>query len=254
MKKIYLSIVAAMAISAATAQQTTLVNYNEPGSGYDAVTALSMDTYPAEVATEAADAAPELRYYSGDGRRSTLFGGLEVGVISATYKNDTGTRSSSAATWKIEMGWRRLMPTRYADRYNFFALSLAYSDFTIKESYKVDDMKMKAGNYFAVIQIPVSYSSINNKNSVGFYWQIGTNLNYNYQIKSEKATLIHSFSRMWVEPNLSMGMSIRYEKRGFDMCALIGPYVGYSVNNLAKNTGESARFLNIGIKYTSIIF
>jgi hypothetical protein len=254
MKKIYLSIVAGMAISAATAQQTSLANNTAPGGGYDAAPALSMDTYPTEAAAEAADAAPALRYYSGDGRRSTLFGGLEAGVISATYKNDTGTRSSSAATWKVELGWRRLMPTRYADRYNFFALSVAYSDFTIKESYRADDMNLKAGNYFAVIQIPVSYSSINNKNSVGFYWQIGTNLNYNYQIKSEKATLIHSFSRVWVEPNLSLGMSIRYEKRGLDMCALIGPYVGYSVTNIAKNDGESTRFLNIGIKYTSIIF
>ncbi len=254
MKKIYVSIVAGMAISAATAQQTSLANNTAPGGGYDAAPALSMDTYPTDAAAEAADAAPALHYYSGDGRRGTVFANVEAGVITATYMNDTATRTGSGGVWKAEIGWRRTLPARNENKYNFFGLSLAYSDCGISEYITINGNKVEQKNIFTTIHLPVSYSSVGNQDKAGFFWQVGTNINYNVRLKSQTGTLIHSFSRLWIEPNVSLGISFRYVRNDLEMRGLLGPYVGYSITNLAKNDGESTRFLNIGIKYTSMIF
>lgn len=254
MKRIYLSIVAGMAISAATAQQTSLVHYTAPAGNDDATPVLNMDTYPAVANEPAAYATATPRYYSGDGRRGTVFANIEAGVITATYMNDTATRTGSGGVWKAEIGWRRTLPARNENKYNFFGLSLAYSDCGISEYITINGNKVEQKNIFTTIHLPVSYSSVGNQDKAGFFWQVGTNINYNVRLKSQTGTLIHSFSRLWIEPNVSLGISFRYVRNDLEMRGLLGPYVGYSITNLAKNDGESTRFLNIGIKYTSIVF
>lgn len=251
MKLRYLPIVPLLVLNTAYAQQSGLT-----------ATPVSYDdnSIPAEYTLPATAPTNELRAgavtlnmpYSGPARVNPLYGGIQVGHGIVTAKTDTIDFSGGGTPFRFDIGVRFRFGQAYDDNRGYFlTLALAIGGMNAKGKYDQAGTERNTESKFTVLSLPFSYYYVNNLSRVGYYVQAGMNLNYNVSAKPDRYAPIGEFTKIWIEPNASFGFSFDYKYRGEMAHALLGPYVGYSVNNIAAVKGAEMRFLSIGLKYTA---
>lgn len=235
----YLPILLLLIANTAYADITTTTNANAENSNLLVMPASVMPSIPSA-------------YSRGGGRRATLYSSIELGY-GGSSSSIAGVKSQGGGfIYKIELGVKVLMPTRFATRYNFFSVGFDVSGLSSNEHYKDTTATVKTKYQFTTYGLPISYCSIDNPHTVGFYWQIGVNLNYLDHVQTDNSALMTSFNKFGVEPCVSPWMSIIYEYRDRTFCALIGLYGADMVTNIAKENGATMHFYSVGIKYTSV--
>ena len=191
-------------------------------------------------------------YSRGGGRRITGYSEIELAYANASTTKNGVTGKGAGFAYRIELGIKYLMPTKFATRFNFISFGLSFSQVTPKVNYTLVGASTHTGYQLTMVDIPLSYCSINNEHPVGFYWQIGASMAYIYKGTADNAAGINKFNSIGVEPSVSTGLSIRYEHRDRELCALIGLYASDMLTNVAADNGASMHFYTIGIRYTSI--
>lgn len=192
------------------------------------------------------------RLYSGASATEVYgFCNIDIGYAQGTL-TDTATGTGGDFVGRFELGAKFLFPTRKDNRSWMFSASAAYCMLHIAPpGHSID---------FKLITVPLSigqFSEGNNRKSRGIYWQVGTNINYVFQVTERGHDIKAGFVKLFAEPFVSFGLAqpglLMGKKFENEECrTLIGPFASYLPGNLAKSPNTMSGW-TLGIRWTSII-
>ncbi|MBX2906941.1 MAG: hypothetical protein KF744_12935 [Taibaiella sp.] len=214
-------------------------------------TLLSAAMVASTLATTARDLKTAKLYSGSSGTEVNGFGNLDVGYAHATL-TDTAPATGGEFVARFELGAKFLFPARKENKSWMFSASAAYTWMELnpgvhKFEYRLFTLPLSIGQF----------SEGNNRKGRGFYWQIGTNINYVYKLLENDRNVKPGYASLFVEPFVSLGLTQPYLlMRGKEQVGgkrtLIGPFVSYLPGNLAKSPNTMTGW-TLGLRWTSII-
>ena len=254
MKYRYLAIALLMGATYARAQVATNLTGSPEAQGTLVLEVIAADNTLAAVPAVATNVLLSVPPppYGGSGRKWTLSGSYEIGYVGSTSEKNKVSGSGYGFGFKIEEGVKFLMPTNSEAKYNFLSVSVFYTNFYTKESYKLAGVDSKTKYSVSMFGLPLSYCSISNRQNTGYFWQVGVNIG-SPGVQTDNKNGINVFNKLYVEPSVYGGFSFWVERKRGVGAILLGPYVSYGVTNLANDGDASMHLLAVGIKYTGVL-
>ena len=191
--------------------------------------------------------------YSGASSSGTIYTSTEVGLLltNSTIKGG-GTGKGSGSSVRIEIGYKFIFPSRRANLYHFFSMGLGVAILNTSEKY-TGTVRESSNRYdLHYISVPVSYMMLQEGYKIGYYFIGGVIGNINYNQEKEVGAPINAFKNITVEPQISGGISFKYEKFDNIITCMLGPYVGYVVTNTVRDEGSNMSLMTVGLKFTAI--
>lgn len=196
-------------------------------------------------------------YSSGNGITSVSFyNGLELGIVTLTGKANDSKISGTGFRYGIDIGAKIPLHLKLGYKQYIISVGLSYSDFAPKTT--IDDgagNKQKVTYGITTIGIPLSYavSALNKAGGpIGYYWQVGANIDFFHHVKDGETDLSKSFNSMMISPAAGGGMSFTFdgaEGRVTSGTMMLGLQVAYDVTNMAKDKCVSMNTMFFGIRY-----
>ncbi len=190
-----------------------------------------------------------------------FFYGIDLGYAGSSTSAGTIKAKGGAFYYGGDFGIKISLPCRNENKSNFLFVSVAANEYNIK--YKYTDDLGKAQSYqrkYTLLKLPLSYMNMSYGSGgagVGFYWQLGINTDYMYQVKDEDRKVTSHYTNIFLEPFASLGFSVPFVLRNrrshSDVGggrALMGLYGGYDAMNLAKDSGVTVTGYTIAVKWT----
>lgn len=183
------------------------------------------------------------------GTTVSAFGNLDVGYGNGTFK-DTATSSGGDIMFRFEVGAKILLPARSENKTWMISASGAYTLYDISPG--------EHSLNFALFTLPVSIGQYGEggRHGRGFFWQIGTNINYVHKVTDNTKVVTKAFTTVYPEPFISLGVSTPYillrgrEEVG-NKRSLFGPYFSYIPGNVAKAPNSLSGW-TFGLRWTAI--
>jgi len=196
--------------------------------------------------------------YSGSsgGSRVHFLYGLDLGYFAPKITSSDNISGSGGFMLKVDMGLGiELSESRRGGGTNFLSLTAFYSFFDTKIKSKdplgnsqTDDITL------TTIGVPISYTHLSSREGGGVYWQLGVNLVDVNDASDGNNTLTSHYNSFYVDPFLSLGLSIPFELRrsrrtiGTGL-VLFGPFISYAATNMSADKGETMHGYTFGISY-----
>jgi hypothetical protein len=254
MKQLYLMIICAILGTSLSAQQlsSSLLDETDNTLGAPSLHLNDLITeipaLPASITTPLASPI-----YSGASSSGTIYTSTEVGLLltNSTIKGG-GTGKGSGSSVRIEIGYKFIFPSRRANLYHFFSMGLGVAILNTSEKY-TGTVRESSNRYdLHYISVPVSYMMLQEGYKIGYYFIGGVIGNINYNQEKEVGAPINAFKNITVEPQISGGISFKYEKFDNIITCMLGPYVGYVVTNTVRDEGSNMSLMTVGLKFTAI--
>lgn len=197
------------------------------------------------------DLKSRLLYSGSSGREINGFGNLDVGYAQTTL-TDTAPATGGDFVARFELGAKFLFPARKDNKTWMFSVSGAYTWMDVSPGahsleYRLFTLPLSIGQF----------TEGNNRKGRGFYWQIGTNINYVFRLTEKDRNVKAGYATFFAEPFVSLGFTQPYLlMRGKEEVGgkrtLIGPFFSYMPGNLAKAPNTMSGW-TLGLRWTSII-
>jgi hypothetical protein len=153
------------------------------------------------------------------------------------------------------------MPSRSDSRTGILSAGVGLQGYDLKDKYTDNKGKSQSyGHMFTGVTVPISYLSMmygqNGEEGRGFYWELGSNINYTARVAINAKNETNLFNRFQCEPMVSFGLHtpfvLRVRSTGAEVGegrVLIGLYGSYVVNNIVASSTNDMHNFKIGIKW-----
>lgn len=192
-----------------------------------------------------------LPYRANDVATVSFCSGLTLGYVRSSSDHNGIKGSGGGFGGKIEWGIKYALPSGIESKYNFLSATIEYCIQSAKDKFKGDSGDISTKYKFQAIGVPLTFTHINVTRSVGYYWQLGVNLNFTNSASAEDPGGIRSFASFYAEPFASAGIAyFGSSERGLlrHHLILFGLYASDAISNMSKDDGTSLHMAVFGIK------
>lgn len=200
----------------------------------------------------AAMASATPSYDGGGDADFMLFIEGQIGPLGGQLKGKTNSVNPEGFEGNIEIGVR--LPVRRNVQRNWrnsIAFGVGWQ--VLNPKYTVDSVSISTNSNY--LHLPVKYTSMRgSRGFIGFYWEAGMDFNYYTNNNAEKKLPDGYFSKVFINTSLALGLYIRYESiqkgQSHYNTAMLGPYVGYALNNVIAASNITYNPMVIGVRLT----